>query len=189
MTDSPCTRVDERRSARGCDHGRGSTLGRKTGRRRERRTRCPTTAKTMVRAWCETSSWTCNSHCASRCRGWCRMNTGRRRLLLCPLSIMGWRGGGGMRGERKEVEWRTRWWQLRWGPSLSCRGIDGQMGCVWRAGSRHDPFNSAWANLARASCSAWVVASARSTARPNTIIFYFTKNHIYIYMYNLYSIL
>jgi hypothetical protein len=29
MTDSPRTRVDERRSARGCYRGRGSRLGRK----------------------------------------------------------------------------------------------------------------------------------------------------------------
>jgi hypothetical protein len=26
---------------------------------------------------------------------------------------------------REKVEWRTRWWQLRRGPSLSCGGIDG----------------------------------------------------------------
>jgi hypothetical protein len=42
------------------------------------------------------------------------------------------------------------------------RDIDGQMGRVWRAGLRHDPFNSAWANPARATCDAWAVASARS---------------------------
>jgi hypothetical protein len=29
MTDSPCTRVGERRLARGCDRGGGSRLGRK----------------------------------------------------------------------------------------------------------------------------------------------------------------
>jgi hypothetical protein len=68
-------------------------------------------------------------------------------MLLRPLSRMGWHGGGGMR-ERKEVEWRTRWWQLKRGPSLSCRGIDSQMGRVWQAGPRYDPFNSDWANLA-----------------------------------------
>jgi hypothetical protein len=75
-------------------------------------------------------------------------------MLLRPLSRMGWHGGGGMRGERKEVECRTRWWQLRRGPSLSCEGIDVQMGRVWRAGPRHDPFNSVWTNPTRASCGA-----------------------------------
>jgi hypothetical protein len=78
-------------------------------------------------------------------------------------------------GERKEVEWRTRWWQLRQGSSLSCGGINGQMGRVWRASSRHDPFNSVWANSARASCGAWAVASARS-AGP---VWY---DYIYIYI-------
>jgi hypothetical protein len=104
--------------------------GGRIGRRPGRQTRRPTTTKTMVRAWCETYLWTCNSHCVSRCRGWCRTNTGRRHLLLRPLSRMGWRGGGDMRGERKEVEWQTRWWQLRQGPSLSCGGIDDQIGRV-----------------------------------------------------------
>jgi hypothetical protein len=88
-----------------------------------------------------------------------------------------------MRGERKEAGWRTRWRQLRQGPSLPCRGIDGQMSRVWRAGPGHDPFNSAWASLARATCRAWAVASAR-----HDYIFYFTKK-TYIHMYNLNSIL
>jgi hypothetical protein len=57
-------------------------------------------------------------------------------------------------GERKEARWWTRWWQLRREPSLSCGDIDGQMGHVRWAGPRHDPFNSAWANLAWASCGA-----------------------------------
>jgi hypothetical protein len=71
------------------------------------------------------------------------MNTGRRRMLSRPLSRMGWRGAGGMRGERKEAGWRTRWRQLRRGPSLSCGGIDGQMGRVLWPDPGHDPFNSA----------------------------------------------
>jgi hypothetical protein len=75
-------------------------------------------------------------------------------MLLRPLPRMVWRGGGGMRGERKEIEWRTRWWQLRRGSSLSCGGIDGQMDRVSRADPRHDPFNSAWANPGRAPCGA-----------------------------------
>jgi hypothetical protein len=129
----------------------------------------------MVRACCETSSRTCNSHCAGRRRGWCRTNTGRRRLLPRPLLRMGWRGGGGMRGERKEAGWRTRWQQLRRGPSLLCGGLDGQMSRVWRAGPRHDPFNSAWASPARAPCGAWAVASTRS-ARPAQHNFFLQKN-------------
>jgi hypothetical protein len=103
--------------------GWGGRIGRRPGRRSGR----PMTTKTMVRAYYETSSWTCNSNCAGRCRGWCWTNTGIRRLLSRPLSIMGWRGGGGMRGERKDAGWRMRWRQLRRGPSLSCGGIDGQM--------------------------------------------------------------
>jgi hypothetical protein len=33
-------------------------------------------------------------------------------------------------------------------------GIDDQMSHIWWAGPRHDPFNSAWASPARASCRA-----------------------------------
>jgi hypothetical protein len=46
-------------------------------------------------------------------------------MILRPLPGMGWRGGGCMGRERKDVEWRTRWWQPRREPSLSCGGIDG----------------------------------------------------------------
>ena len=95
-----------------------------------------------------------------------------------------WRHGG----ERKEVEWQTRWWQLRRGPSLSCGGMDGQMGHVWQAGPRHDPFNSAWANPARASCGAWVVASARSAGPArHDYIFLFYKN-VYTYIQFIFNI-
>jgi hypothetical protein len=125
--------------------GGGSRLGR-NNMTKSRKTNGTTTTKTMVRACCETSSWTCNIHCVGQCRVWCRTNTGRRHLFPRPLSRMGWRRGGGTREERKEARWRTRWWQLRRGPSLLCRGIDGQMGCVWRSGPGHDPFNSAWAS-------------------------------------------
>jgi hypothetical protein len=112
-TDSPHTHVDERWSARGCNHGGG-----RIGRWSRRQTRRPTTTKTMVRACYETSSWAYNSHCAGRCRGWCRTNTGRRHMLRRPLPRIGWRGGGGMREERKEAGWRMRWRQLSQGPSL-----------------------------------------------------------------------
>jgi hypothetical protein len=75
---------------------------------------------------------------------------------------------------------QTRWWQLRRGSSLSCGDIDGQMGRVWRAGPRHDPFNGVWANPARASCGAWAVASARSAGPTrHNYFFILQKNHIY----------
>jgi hypothetical protein len=63
------------------------------------------------------------------------------------------------------------------------------MGCVWWIGPGHDPFNSAWASLARATCRAWAVALARSDgpARHNYIILFYKK--LYIHIYNLYSIL
>jgi hypothetical protein len=110
--------------------GGGSMLGRKIGRRPARQTGRPTTAKTMVHTCYETSSWTCNSHCVGRYQGWSRTNSGRMHLLPRPLPRIGWCRGRGMRGERKEAGWRTRWRQLRRGPSLSCGGIDGQMGHV-----------------------------------------------------------
>jgi hypothetical protein len=72
--------------------------------------------------------------------------------------------------------------QLRQGPSLSCGGIDGQIGRVWRAGPRHDPFNCAWTNPARELYGAWAVASARSVGSARHNFFYFTKNDIYIYI-------
>jgi hypothetical protein len=56
---------------------------------------------------------------------------------------------------------------------------------VWRAALRHDPFNSAWANPARAPCGAWVVASTHSAGPARHDFFYFTKKS-YIHMYNLY---
>jgi hypothetical protein len=61
------------------------------------------------------------------------------------------------------------------------------MGRVWRAGPRHDPFNCAQANPARAPCGAWAVASARSADPTRNDYFLFYKKS-YIYTYNLYSI-
>jgi hypothetical protein len=153
--------------------------GGRTGRRPGRQTGHPAASKMMVRAYYETSSWTCNSHCAGQCRGMCWTNTGRKRLLPRPLPRMGWRGGGGMRGERKEVGWRTRWRQLRRGPSLSCGGIDDQMGRVRRADPRHDPFDSVWASPTRVSCCAWAIASAHSDGPAwHDYIFLFYKKRI-----------
>jgi hypothetical protein len=53
----------------------------------------------------------------------------------------------------------------------------------------HDPFNSDWANPARASCGAWAVASGRSAGptRHNNL-FYFTKI-IYTYVQFIYNII
>jgi hypothetical protein len=62
------------------------------------------------------------------------------------------------------------------------------MGRVCRAGPRHDPFNNVWANLARASCGAWAVASARSASPTQHDYFLFYKKS-YVHMYNLYSLL
>jgi hypothetical protein len=138
----------------------------------------------MVRTCCETSLWTCNIQCAGRCRGWCRTNTGRRRLLSRPLPRMGWHRDGGMRGERKEVGWRTRSRQLRRRPSLPCGGIDGQMGRVWWLGPGHDPFNIAWASPARASCRAW----ARSAGPIRHNYFFILQKIIYIYVQFIFNI-
>jgi hypothetical protein len=158
-TNSPRTRVDEHQLARGYNRGAeaagwGGRIGRRLGRQMGR----PTTAKTMVRTCYETSSWTCNSHCAGRCRGWCRMNTVRRRLLPRPLPRMGWRGGGGMRGERKEAGWQTRWRQLRRGSSLSCGGIDAK----WAMPDRLAQGTTHLIVLGPARHERHAVASARS---------------------------
>jgi hypothetical protein len=63
---------------------------------------------------------------------------------------------------------------------INVRGIDGQMGCVWRAGPRHDPFNSPWVNPAQAPCGAWAVASAHSASHVWHDYFFILKNRIYI---------
>jgi hypothetical protein len=110
-------------------------------------------------------------------------------MLLRPLPRMGWRGGGGMRGEIKEVEWQMKWWQLRRGPSLSCGGIDRQMGRVWQGDPRHDPFNSVWANPARAPCGAWVVASARSAGPARHDYFFILQKIIYTYVQFIFNII
>jgi hypothetical protein len=109
MIDSPHTHIDEHRSARGYDHGRGQQVGEEEqgeGREDERNVR------RQRKRWC--------THDVKRPRG--------RAIATAPTPSAEngvARGGGCIRGERKEVERRTRWWQLRRGPSLSCRGIDG----------------------------------------------------------------
>jgi hypothetical protein len=146
----------------------------------------------MCETWSQHTWWLCSrpgfGPLKSGCDR-CRTNTGRRRMLPHPQSRTGWRWDRGMRGDRKEAGWRTRWRQLRRGPSLSCGGINGQMSRVWRAGPRHDPFISAWVSPARASWLAWTVASvcSASSARHDYIFLFYKKS--YIHMYNLYSIL
>jgi hypothetical protein len=85
-----------------------------------------------------------------------------------------------MRGERKSRMANDV--QLRQGPSLSCGGIDGQIGRVWRAGTRQDPFNCAWTNPARASYGAWAVASARSVGSARHNYFFILQKIIYTYI-------
>jgi hypothetical protein len=65
-----------------------------------------------------------------------------------------------------------------------------QMGRVWRAGPMHGLFSSDWASPTRALYRAWAVASAHSASPTrHDYIFLFYKKNVYIYMYNLYSIL
>jgi hypothetical protein len=61
------------------------------------------------------------------------------------------------------------------------------MSRAWRAGTRHDPFNIAWSNFARASCRVWAVTSVRSASPYNFIFLFYKKS--YIHIYSLYSIL
>jgi hypothetical protein len=102
MTNSPRTRVDERRSGRGCDRGRGQQVGEEEqgeDRKDERDVR------RQQKRWC--------AHDMKRPRG--RAIATARVVIRGggACSYAGLRGGGDMRGERKEVEWRTRWWQNR----------------------------------------------------------------------------
>jgi hypothetical protein len=56
------------------------------------------------------------------------------------------------------------------------------MSRVWRAGPRHDPFNSVWANPAQALCGAWAVASARSAGPARHDYFFILQKIIYTYV-------
>jgi hypothetical protein len=105
MTDSPRTHVDQRRSARGCDHVRGQQVGdeeQDEGREDERDIR------RWRKRWCEHDV----KHPRGRAIAIARVGVGasvgrirgRRHLVLRPVLRMGWRGGGGVRRERKEVE-------------------------------------------------------------------------------------
>jgi hypothetical protein len=63
------------------------------------------------------------------------------------------------------------------------------MGRVWRADLRHDPFNSAWANLARAPCGAWAIASGHSAGSARHDYFLFHKKIMYTYVQFIFNII
>jgi hypothetical protein len=63
------------------------------------------------------------------------------------------------------------------------------MGRVWRAGPRHDPFNSAWANSARALCGAWAVASAHSASLTRHDYFFILQKIIYTHVQFIFNII
>jgi hypothetical protein len=63
------------------------------------------------------------------------------------------------------------------------------MGRVWRAGSRHDPFNIAWANLTRVSCGVWAVALVRSAGPARHNYFFILQNIIYTYVQFIFNII
>jgi hypothetical protein len=65
---------------------------------------------------------------------------------------------------------------------LSYRWSNGPCLASWPE-ARH--IHSVWVNLVRASCSAWVVASARSAGLARHDYFLFYKRS-YLHMYNLY---
>jgi hypothetical protein len=149
---------------------------------------CPLIYAILQRGCCRNFIYRCQKCCLVAFQGVCGpRGVTRRHLLPQPLSRMGWHRGGGMRGQRKEAGWRTRWHQLRRGLSLSCGDIDGQMDRVWWAGPGHDPFNSAWASPTWVSCRAWAVASVRSSSPDrHDYIFYYTKI-VYTYVQYIFN--
>jgi hypothetical protein len=105
VTNSRRTRVDERRSACGCDRGQEQQVGEEEqseGREDER------DARRWRKRWC--------AHDVKRPRGYsiaiARVGVedgvgrirGRGACSYASLPRIGWRGGGCMRGEIKEVE-------------------------------------------------------------------------------------
>jgi hypothetical protein len=53
----------------------------------------------------------------------------------------------------------------------------------WRAGPRHDTFNSVWARPTRTSCCAWAVASVRSAVPDlHDYIIFILEKIIYTYV-------
>jgi hypothetical protein len=97
------TRVDERRSARGCDNGQGQQVGGgRTGRMPGRRTRRLTTSKRM----CVHAVTHPRGRAIASVRVSVRASVreyGEEVSTPTSSAENGWHGGEGMRGERKEV--------------------------------------------------------------------------------------
>jgi hypothetical protein len=146
------------------------------------------TAKTMVRACCETPSWTCNIHCES-VSGLVSDEYGEEVPTPTPSAENGWRGGGRHAGREKRSKITNEVATTEAMTIIIVRGIDGQIGRVWRAGLGHDLFNSVWASPTLSSCHAWAVASTRNAdpVRHGYIFFYFTKL-VYTYIQFIFNI-
>jgi hypothetical protein len=178
------TRVDERRSARGCDRGWGQQVGeeeqgegwedeRDVRRRRKRwcvhavkhpRGRAIATARVGVgtgvrRIW---GGGVC-SHAI--CREWVarrRRHEGREKKSRMANKVT--------TTETRTIIIVRRY---RW-PNRQ----------LWRAGPGHVPFNSVWPSPTRASCRAWTVASTHS-ADPirHDYIFFILQKILYTYVH------
>jgi hypothetical protein len=62
------------------------------------------------------------------------------------------------------------------------------MACVWLAGPRHGPFNSARASPARASCRAWAVASTRTAGPTRHDYIFILQKFVYTYIQLIFKI-
>jgi hypothetical protein len=148
MIDSPRTRVDERRSARGCDRWRGQQVVKEEqGEGQE--------DKRDVRRW--RKRWCAHDvkHPRGRAIVTARVGVGMvsdeyREEAHAPMPsaengvARRWRHEGREKRSRMENEVVA----TEAGTIIIVGGIDGQMDRVWRTGPRHDAFNSDWANPA-----------------------------------------